>query len=59
LVPISAHLDSPTSLHAFDDAVGRWAVAELEKEGLTVSAKARRHSVPRGEAGAVHRGGGR
>jgi hypothetical protein len=31
----------------------------LETEGLIAGAKAGRGSVPRGEAGAVHRGGGR
>jgi hypothetical protein len=48
----------PNLIHTSDDEVEGWAVAVLAKEGLTVSAKARRHSVPRGEAGAVHRGGG-
>jgi hypothetical protein len=48
----------PNLIHASDDAVGRWAIAVMEKEGLTVSAMARSGSVPRGEAGAVHRGGG-
>jgi hypothetical protein len=46
-------------VHASDDATERWAVAAMEKEGLTVGATAARGSVPRGEAGTLHRGGGR
>jgi hypothetical protein len=39
--------------------MGRWAVAAMEKKGLTVNTTAPRDSVPRGEAGTLHRGGGR
>ena len=46
-------------IHASDDMTERWAVAAMEKEGLTVGAAAARGSVPRGEAGTLHRGGGR
>jgi hypothetical protein len=46
-------------IHASDDVAERWAVAAMEKEGLTVGATAARDSVPRGEAGMLHRGGGR
>ena len=49
----------PNLLHASDDALERWAVAALEKEGLTVNAKARHDSVARGETGAIQHGGGR
>jgi hypothetical protein len=49
----------PSLIHASDDAAECWAVAVLETEGLTAGAKASRGSVPRGEAGAMHRGGGR
>jgi hypothetical protein len=44
-------------IHASDDVTERWAVAAMEKEGLTVGATAARGSVPRGEAGTLHRGG--
>jgi hypothetical protein len=46
-------------IHSSDDVTQRWAVGVLEMEGLTVDATAPRGSVPRGEAGALHRGGGR
>ena len=46
-------------IHASDDVTERWAVAAMEKEGLTVGATAARGSVPRGEAGTLHRGGAR
>jgi hypothetical protein len=49
----------PNLIHASDDAVVRCAVTAMEKEGLALDAAGRRDSVPRGEAGAVHRGGGR
>jgi hypothetical protein len=44
-------------IHASDDVTERWAVAAMEKEGLTVGATAARGSVPRGEAGTLHRRG--
>jgi len=46
-------------IHASGDGVEQWAAAIMSKEELTVSATARRGSVPRGEAAALHRGGGR
>lgn len=46
-------------IHASDDVTERWAVAAMENEGLAVGATAARGSVPRGEAGTLHRGGGR
>lgn len=46
-------------IHASDDVTERWAVAAMEKEGLTVGATAARGSGPRGEAGTLHRGGAR
>jgi len=49
----------PNLIHASDDALEQWTVAAMEKEGLTVNAKARRDSMARGEAGAVQQGGGR
>jgi len=49
----------PNLVHASDVAMERWAVAAMEKEGLTVNATATRASVPRGEAGTLHRGGAR
>jgi hypothetical protein len=49
----------PNLVLASDDAVERWAVGLMAKEGLTASATAGRGQLPRGEAGALHRGGGR
>lgn len=49
----------PNLIHASDDVLERWAVAVIEKEGLTVNAKARRDSAARGETGVVQHGGGR
>jgi len=49
----------PNLVHASDDVLERWAVAALEKEGLTVNAKARYDSSARGETSTVQRGGGR
>jgi hypothetical protein len=49
----------PNLIHASDDVLEQWAVAAMEKEGLTVNAKARHDSVARGETGAVQHGGGR
>jgi hypothetical protein len=49
----------PNVIHASDAAAARWALAAMGKEELAASAEARRDAVPRGEAGTVHRGGGR
>jgi hypothetical protein len=49
----------PNLIHASDDALDQWTVAAMEKEGLTVNAKASRDSVARGEAGIIQQGGGR
>jgi hypothetical protein len=49
----------PNFIHASDDLAERWALDILEKEGLAVGAPAARGSTPRGEAGTLHRGGGR
>ncbi len=49
----------PNLIYASDSGLEQWAVAVMEKEGLTVDGKAARGSTPRAEAGAVHRGGGR
>jgi hypothetical protein len=46
-------------IHASDDALEHWTVAAMEKEGLTVNAKAHHDSQARGEAGAIQKGGGR
>jgi hypothetical protein len=61
-VHFGANIGAPRQanlIHASDDLAERWAVAAMEKEGLTVGATAARGSVPRGEAGTLHRGGGR
>jgi len=49
----------PNLIHASDDALEQWTIAVMGKEGLNVNGKGERGSVPRGEIGAVHRGGGR
>jgi hypothetical protein len=49
----------PNLIHASDDALERWTVATMEKEGLTVNAKARHDSTARGEAAVIQQGGGR
>ena len=49
----------PNLIHASDDALEQWTVAAMEKEGLTVNAKAPHGSHARGETGAVQQGGGR
>ena len=49
----------PNLIHASDDALERWTIAALEKEGLTVNAKERHDSRARSEVGAVQQGGGR
>ena len=49
----------PNLVHASDDALEQWTVAAMEKEGLTVNAKARHDSMARAEVGAVQQGGGR
>jgi hypothetical protein len=49
----------PNLIHASDDALEQWTVAAMEKEGLTVNAKARHDSMARAEVGAVQQGGGR
>lgn len=61
-VHFGANIGAPRQanlIHASDDVAERWAVAAMEKEGLTVGATAARDTLPRGEAGALHRGGGR
>jgi peptidase M28-like protein len=49
----------PNLIHASDNALEQWTVTAMEKEGLTVNAKARQDSIARGETGTVQRGGGR
>jgi hypothetical protein len=49
----------PNLIHASDGALEQWIVAALEKEGLTVNAKARQDSRARSEVGVVQQGGGR
>jgi hypothetical protein len=49
----------PNLIHVSDAALEQWTVAALAKEGLGIDHKAEHGSVPRGEAGALHRGGGR
>jgi hypothetical protein len=42
-----------------DDTLERWCVSAMEKEGLTINAKARHDSTARGEAAVIQQGGGR
>jgi hypothetical protein len=49
----------PNMINSSDDTLEQWAVAAMEREGLQVNRRARRESVPFGEAAFVHRGGGR
>jgi hypothetical protein len=49
----------PNLIHASDEALERWIVAAMEKEGLTVNAKARHESPARGETAVIQQGGGR
>ena len=49
----------PNVIHGSDSALEQWTVAAMEKEGLTVNAKASHDSIARGEAGVVQQGGGR
>jgi len=46
-------------IHASDEAVERWGVAAMEKEGIAVDAKARHDSIARGETQAVQQAGRR
>ena len=60
-IHLGANIGSPRQsglIHASDNESEQWAVALMNEEGLSVR-KANRDSVPRGEAGALHRGRGR
>jgi hypothetical protein len=61
-IHLGANIGAPRQgsvINASDDVAEQWAIATLEKEGLTASAMAARGSMPRGEAGTLHRGGAR
>jgi hypothetical protein len=49
----------PNLINASDDEFERWVAAALAKEGIAINHRAARTMVPRGEAGAIHRGGAR
>jgi hypothetical protein len=49
----------PNQVHVSDAFLEQWITGALRKEGLSVDYKAESGSVPRGEAGAIHRGGAR
>ncbi len=51
--------DAPNRIQAFDDELESLAVAALGKRGMEVNDKAKRGAIPFGEAGNIHRGGGR
>jgi hypothetical protein len=46
-------------IHASDEALERWGVAAMEREGIAVNAKARHDSIARGETQSVQQAGGR
>jgi len=48
----------PNQVHV-SDSLESWIAAAFKKEGLSVDNKAQSGSVPRGEAGTIHRGGAR
>jgi hypothetical protein len=61
-IHFGANIGAPRQInliHASDNITESWAVAAMQKEGVAVGATAARGSVPRGEAGTVHCGGGR
>jgi hypothetical protein len=61
-IHFGANIGAPRQInliHASDNMTESWAAAAMQKEGLAVGATAARGSVPRGEAGTLHRGGGR
>jgi hypothetical protein len=49
----------PNQLHISDASLGGWIAAALQKEALSIDHQAELGSIPRGEAGAIHRGGAR
>ena len=49
----------PNQVHVSDASLETWITEALGKEGLSVDHKAQSGSVPRGEAGTLHRGGAR
>lgn len=49
----------PNEIYAADEALERWLVGSLTKEGLRVDALLPRGAAARGEAGIVQQGGGR
>ena len=50
---------APNRIQAFDDELEALAVAALAEVGVKVDDRARRGAIPFGEAGNIHRGGGR
>ncbi len=50
---------APNRLQAADDEIEAIAAEAMTRAGLTINDKARRGVVPLGEAGNIHRGGGR
>ena len=49
----------PNQVHFAEPSLRKWIAAALEKQGLSVNVKAEPGSVPRGEAGKLHRDGAR
>jgi len=61
-IHFGANIGSPhhaNLIHASDERAEQWAVRALQNEGLAAGATAERDSAPRGEAGTLHRRGGR
>ena len=60
-IHFGANIGSPQQanlIHASDDLAERWVIGIMEREGLIAGARAGRGSMPRGEVGTLHRGGG-
>jgi hypothetical protein len=61
-IHLGANIGAPQQrnlVHLSDASLESWITATLQKEGLNADHKAEPGSVPRGEAGTVHRGGAR
>ena len=52
-------VNTPNRIQALDDELETLAVNALTQVGVTVNDKAKRGAIPLGEAGNIHRGGGR
>jgi hypothetical protein len=61
-IHVGANIGAPrqqNQVHASEASLETWLAAALQKEGLNIDHKGEPGSVPRGEAGTLHRGGAR